>query len=331
MAHRSPSVEEVLDRSSSDLESAIMAGATSAVNVLLSLPAPFGVRCFQLDRSRLCDAEFDLRYALVDHVPSELPRYFRDDDDDIVRLRSPSRRLRNAYHRTSTHEVSDGDGDGFVELVLDCRLRGGKGGFGSQLRAAGGRISRQRQEERQRLRRRAARRFDADGHLLPSDAEDEEHDDDSGGADGSTAQRRREEEIDDPEDAARDGSGHRISTILTARRLARQAGSVEALQSARRAERRAELEAIAGVGRRQHTSRDGASGSRSRNTNEGQISTAEDNRPKRKFNDDAYLDQAQRSINELRAAMLANAKRASAAPTTPVEPTDVKGKQAVRL
>ncbi|EPQ52704.1 hypothetical protein GLOTRDRAFT_46430 [Gloeophyllum trabeum ATCC 11539] len=56
-------------------------------------------------------------------------------------------------------EEESGVADGLVSLRLSARLRGGKGGFGSQLRAAGGRMSSQKTSNNDSCRDLSGRRL----------------------------------------------------------------------------------------------------------------------------------------------------------------------------
>lgn len=97
-------------------------------NVLVSSFHPFPTASLQLSRETEVSSIFDL---LVDKYPS-----FPSSYDFNVSLSSGV-----LLHSTSTFSEYDGD---FLSLRVTPKLLGGKGGFGSQLRAAGGRMSSQK-------------------------------------------------------------------------------------------------------------------------------------------------------------------------------------------
>lgn len=91
----------------------------------------------------------------VSDIPSHLPEYFPSFADDELSLSLPSGILTLGSNPISSlHHGESSCDDGcenvselssrLVSLRLTPRLRGGKGGFGSQLRAAGGRMSSQK-------------------------------------------------------------------------------------------------------------------------------------------------------------------------------------------
>ncbi|KAH9945464.1 telomere stability and silencing-domain-containing protein [Epithele typhae] len=124
-----------------------------SVSVLVSTFAPFPTLAF----SAPSHTSFgDLYQALADRYPS-LPLH--SDAADLV-LTPASGRVPDAQAPLSSLLEVDADlSHSLVSLRLVPRLRGGKGGFGSQLRAAGGRMSSQKTSNNDSCRDLSGRRL----------------------------------------------------------------------------------------------------------------------------------------------------------------------------
>jgi hypothetical protein len=116
------------------------------VTVLVSAFAPFGNFCINSDVGSTISDLFDdlmLREPLLRKVGG-------------LRFCPTSRPL--AQSSTTLSEICDGD-QTLVSFTLTPSLLGGKGGFGSQLRAAGGRMSSQRTSNNDSCRDLSGRRL----------------------------------------------------------------------------------------------------------------------------------------------------------------------------
>ncbi|TDL25600.1 hypothetical protein BD410DRAFT_717429 [Rickenella mellea] len=80
--------------------------------------------------------------TLFSEIPSYFPTYLQTLDDADLALSLHHGALPSS--ETPLSALSDDLSERLVSLRLTPRLRGGKGGFGSQLRAAGGRMSSQK-------------------------------------------------------------------------------------------------------------------------------------------------------------------------------------------
>lgn len=101
------------------------------------------------------DASFDEIYELLADRYEDLPRHDSPNFDLVLSPHSgpipaPTSRLSSIFQ---------GQDDDLVTLRLIPRLRGGKGGFGSQLRAAGGRMSSQKTSNNDSCRDLSGRRL----------------------------------------------------------------------------------------------------------------------------------------------------------------------------
>ncbi|RMZ77019.1 hypothetical protein DV738_g4596, partial [Chaetothyriales sp. CBS 135597] len=123
------------------------------VNILLSTFPGLGLpptTCLSLPSSTT-DAE------LLDHIASLLPETVRSSTRLIVT--STSNRAVTRCGDGTLRDYVRADGD-FVPLRLSVPLCGGKGGFGSQLRAAGGRMSSRKRRQNAELATGSARNLD---------------------------------------------------------------------------------------------------------------------------------------------------------------------------
>ena len=122
-----------------------------STSVLVSTFPPFST----LSISAPTDTTFaDLYDLLTDRYP-ELPR---NDSPNFDLVLSPhSGPIPSAYDQLS--DLVDNENEGLLTLRLIPRLRGGKGGFGSQLRAAGGRMSSQKTSNNDSCRDLSGRRL----------------------------------------------------------------------------------------------------------------------------------------------------------------------------
>lgn len=122
-----------------------------STSVLVSTFAPFPT----LSLSASSDTTFaDLYDLLVERYP-DLPH---NDSENFDLVLSPhSGPIPSPEDSLST--LLNGDDEGLVTLRLIPRLRGGKGGFGSQLRAAGGRMSSQKTSNNDSCRDLSGRRL----------------------------------------------------------------------------------------------------------------------------------------------------------------------------
>jgi Silencing defective 2 N-terminal ubiquitin domain len=120
--------------------------ATMPVTVLVSAFAPFGNFCINVDADSTISDLFEdltLREPLLGKVGG-------------LKLCPTSRPL--AQPSTSLSEICRDD-QNLVSFTLTPSLLGGKGGFGSQLRAAGGRMSSQRTSNNDSCRDLSGRRL----------------------------------------------------------------------------------------------------------------------------------------------------------------------------
>jgi len=119
----------------------------SATSVLVSTFVPFSTLCFSVSS----DTAFDDLYDILAERYPELP-----NPHDLL-LRPTS----NFVPSTTTPLSSFPQGGGLHEISLQLlpRLLGGKGGFGSQLRAAGGRMSSQKTSNNDSCRDLTGRRL----------------------------------------------------------------------------------------------------------------------------------------------------------------------------
>ncbi len=104
--------------------------------VLINAFAPFNT----LSLSISPDARLSDLFSLIHARHSSFP--FSLADSGSLRFSTHDGRAPPLHSLVS--ELGNKDDDGFVTLRLTPRLLGGKGGFGSQLRAAGGRMSSQK-------------------------------------------------------------------------------------------------------------------------------------------------------------------------------------------
>ncbi|KAI0775005.1 telomere stability and silencing-domain-containing protein [Trametes elegans] len=97
----------------------------------------------------------DLHELLADRYPS-LPLHSQSADLVLTPTAGP---LPEAHTSLTTYLDDDSQEHSLVSLRLVPRLRGGKGGFGSQLRAAGGRMSSQKTSNNDSCRDLSGRRL----------------------------------------------------------------------------------------------------------------------------------------------------------------------------
>jgi len=117
-----------------------------STSIVVSTFAPFPT----LSLSAPSDAPFSTLYDLLAHRYPELP-------SDL--LLTPHRGCAPSPDTLLSSLQDDTDAPSFVSLRLVPRLRGGKGGFGSQLRAAGGRMSSQKTSNNDSCRDLSGRRL----------------------------------------------------------------------------------------------------------------------------------------------------------------------------
>jgi hypothetical protein len=118
-----------------------------SASIIVSAFAPFST----LSVSLSTDASFgDVYDTLLDRYPS-LPQ---DDAHGLVLTR-----LSGTIPHPSTRLSELLDGSSLLTLRLAPRILGGKGGFGSQLRAAGGRMSSQKTNNNDSCRDLSGRRL----------------------------------------------------------------------------------------------------------------------------------------------------------------------------
>lgn len=117
-----------------------------STSVIISTFAPFPT----LSLTAPSDASISTLYDLVaDRLPG-LP-------SDLVL--TPHRGCAPSPDTLVSSLLQECDGPSFISLRLVPRLRGGKGGFGSQLRAAGGRMSSQKTSNNDSCRDLSGRRL----------------------------------------------------------------------------------------------------------------------------------------------------------------------------
>ncbi|KAI0048948.1 hypothetical protein FA95DRAFT_1581969 [Auriscalpium vulgare] len=116
-----------------------------STTVLVSAFAPFPSLAFSAPSDSTIEDVYDECIARYDHLPASADLYL-----------SP---LSGTAPSSSTLSSLSGDGASLVTLRLVPRLRGGKGGFGSQLRAAGGRMSSQKTSNNDSCRDLSGRRL----------------------------------------------------------------------------------------------------------------------------------------------------------------------------
>ncbi|KAH9846226.1 telomere stability and silencing-domain-containing protein [Lenzites betulinus] len=123
-----------------------------STSVLISTFSPFPTLALSVPSS----TSFSELYEVLASRYPALPLH--SNDADLVL--SPSAGPIPAAH-TPLSALLDGDGDAhsLISLRLVPRLRGGKGGFGSQLRAAGGRMSSQKTSNNDSCRDLSGRRL----------------------------------------------------------------------------------------------------------------------------------------------------------------------------
>ena len=115
------------------------------VHILFDAFAPFGSLFLNADSS----IQISDLYTLLQHRYPTLP----SNNDLQITTHS---RLIPSLNSSLSSLTQDHD---FVSLRLTPRLRGGKGGFGSQLRAAGGRMSSQKTSNNDSCRDLSGRRL----------------------------------------------------------------------------------------------------------------------------------------------------------------------------
>ncbi|MCJ1448440.1 MAG: hypothetical protein MMC23_008955 [Stictis urceolatum] len=112
---------------------------TKIVNVLLTSFAGLGLPrtlCFPAETTRSVS---EIVYSIHSHLPLL---------DDRFVLTTTSNKVVGANSSDPISTLLGNHSDAFIPLRLSLRLCGGKGGFGSQLRAAGGRMSSKRKKNR---------------------------------------------------------------------------------------------------------------------------------------------------------------------------------------
>ena len=124
-----------------------------STSVLISTFAPFPTLALSVPSETTFDGLYNI---LADRYP-DLPLHSNAADLVLTPASGP---VPAAYTSLSAlvEEPSDG-GHSLVSLRLVPRLRGGKGGFGSQLRAAGGRMSSQKTSNNDSCRDLSGRRL----------------------------------------------------------------------------------------------------------------------------------------------------------------------------
>lgn len=118
-----------------------------SATVLVSTFAPFSTLCFSISS----DIAFDDLYDVLAEKYPELP-----NPRDLL-LRSTSNFVPSATTPLSSFPQNGGSHE--ISFQLSPRLLGGKGGFGSQLRAAGGRMSSQKTSNNDSCRDLTGRRL----------------------------------------------------------------------------------------------------------------------------------------------------------------------------
>lgn len=114
-----------------------------SINVLVSTFHPFGTVSLQLPRDAGISSLIDSLVERYAHFPSSCDLSFS---------------LPSGVLLDSTSSFTDFDGE-FLPLRISPKLLGGKGGFGSQLRAAGGRMSSQKTSNNDSCRDLSGRRL----------------------------------------------------------------------------------------------------------------------------------------------------------------------------
>ncbi|BFZ58348.1 hypothetical protein PYCC9005_005410 [Savitreella phatthalungensis] len=234
------------------------------VNVLVDLPPgdPCGRSCvcLQIDDA---SASASLSDAIFARLPSPYDRIGAPDSLYLYPLLS----------------LSPADCDGsFVRTSVQVRVVGGKGGFGSQLRSAGSKMSKKQSRAAESRRRRLLAL--AAGHPSATEVEVTEAD------------------LADPHLAARDRDGRSLASKVRAAALARHEGRRGGDEQEARAQRRAKLEKIAG----RKGARKGEAGE-----NDGKGSQGSEH--------EAWLVQKDESLDRLREA-LAEGSRSRASTST---------------
>ena len=137
--------------------------ATSSTTVLISSFPPFPTLAFSvpeettlenlhavlLARYPFLPPTADLRLCPVSAAPPSSSSSSSDETTTLASILGPRRDIENG----------DGNNNPLVSLRLVPRMRGGKGGFGSQLRAAGGRMSSQKTNNNDSCRDLSGRRL----------------------------------------------------------------------------------------------------------------------------------------------------------------------------
>lgn len=109
------------------------------INILLKTFAGLGLPSTLVIQEDASSSISDLTSHLIDRLPPLT-------DTRLIFTTNSNRQLSSSCQAPISSLLSDGDKDDFLPLRLAIPLCGGKGGFGSQLRAAGGRMSSRRKK-----------------------------------------------------------------------------------------------------------------------------------------------------------------------------------------
>ena len=118
-----------------------------SATVLVSTFAPFSTLCLPVPSETPFDDLYDILAEKYPDLPNPHDLLLRPTSNFVP---SPTTRLSSFPQDGGSHEIS---------LQLLPRLLGGKGGFGSQLRAAGGRMSSQKTSNNDSCRDLTGRRL----------------------------------------------------------------------------------------------------------------------------------------------------------------------------
>ncbi|THH16666.1 hypothetical protein EW146_g4004 [Bondarzewia mesenterica] len=119
-----------------------------STTVLVSTFAPFSTLAFSAPSQTTLDGLYDLLSTRYPFLPST---------SDLLLTPHSGAPLHGSTTLSSLYELEKGSS--LVSLRLAPRMRGGKGGFGSQLRAAGGRMSSQKTSNNDSCRDLSGRRL----------------------------------------------------------------------------------------------------------------------------------------------------------------------------
>lgn len=126
--------------------------ATMSTSLLISAFSPFPSLTLRLPSSTPV-------YEIYENLTSRYPALPSSSDESNLVLTTHNGRVPDPEATLESLHSEDGEGSHLVTLRLTPLLLGGKGGFGSQLRAAGGRMSSQKTSNNDSCRDLSGRRL----------------------------------------------------------------------------------------------------------------------------------------------------------------------------